>query len=169
MTTHNHPIPIIVLLLLSLLATSCQEKPAAEREEQAKSPTPFAAYNHTALVVSQLDTSVAFYQKLFQFDTLPYPFPPREGIRSKWLRMGEKAELHLAQLDGEEPDPYAPGHLGIMVSSLDTLLDRLYTVSAAYKQGMETPPLLDTMPYGARTTMIKDPDGYLIHIIETMP
>lgn len=169
MTTHNHPMPVIVLFLLSLLATSCQEKPAAEREEQAIAPATFAAYNHTALVVSNLDTSVAFYQQLFQFDSLPYPFPPREGIRSTWLRMGENAELHLAQLEGEQPDPYAPGHLGIMVSSMDTLLDRLYAISPAYTEGKETPPVLDTMPYGARTTMIKDPDGYLIHIIESLP
>ena len=55
-----------------------------------------------------------------------------------------------------------------MVSSIDTLLTRLFEVSNAYKQGREKRPIIDKMPYGARTIMINDPDGYGMHIIESI-
>ena len=35
-----------------------------------------AWYNHTLLDVKNLENSVDFYTKVFQADTIPYPFPP---------------------------------------------------------------------------------------------
>jgi catechol 2,3-dioxygenase-like lactoylglutathione lyase family enzyme len=157
---------IVFFFIISL--TACNNTPAVDSTDHSATQEPFAAYNHTALVVSNLDASVAFYQQLFQFDTIPYPFPPRTGIRAKWLKIGEDVELHLGELEGEPSNDFNPGHLGFTVSSIDTLLKRLYEVSSAYnKLAKEERPVIDKMPYGARTIMINDPDGYGIHIIES--
>lgn len=163
-----HLLSTIVIPLFTILLAACNNKPVDDSFDISMAQSQFAEYNHTALVVSNLDTSVAFYQGVFQFDTIPYPFPPRKGIEATWLKIGENVELHLAEFEGDTPKNFNPGHLGFMVSSIDTLLTRLFEVSSAYKQGKEKRPVIDEMPYGARTLMIKDPDGYDIHIIESI-
>ena len=56
-----------------------------------------------------------------------------------------------------------------MVISMDAFLKRLMEVSSDYKSGKYEQPIIDRMPYGAKTIMIKDPDGNEIHVIEAMP
>jgi catechol 2,3-dioxygenase-like lactoylglutathione lyase family enzyme len=138
-----------------------------------------AWYNHTLLDVKNLESSVDFYTKVFQADTIPYPFPPSSQYIVKWLRVGEGIELHLSQWVTDTTKaitevPSAPGlvgfvHLGFMVISMDAFLKRLLEVSSDYKSGKYKQPIIDKMPYGAKTIMIKDPDGNEIHIIEAMP
>ena len=138
-----------------------------------------AWYNHTLLDVQNLESSVAFYTKVFQADTIPYPFPPNPLYTVKWLSIGEGIELHLSQwVKGttksnnealSEPGHVGLVHLGFMVSSLDPFLNRLMEVSSDYQSGKYERPIIDKMPYGAKTIMIKDPDGNEIHIIEAMP
>ena len=95
------------------------------------------------------------------------------------MRFDEGIELHLSQWVNDTSKvitdvPSAPGlvgfvHLGFMVISVDTFLKRLMEVSSDYKSGKYKQPVIDKMPYGAKTIMIKDPDGNEIHIIEAMP
>ncbi len=42
-------------------------------------------------------------------------------------------------------------------------------VSSDYKSGKYKHPIIERMPYGAKTIEIKDPDGNEIHVIEAMP
>ncbi|MES2645486.1 MAG: VOC family protein [Bacteroidota bacterium] len=138
-----------------------------------------AWYNHTLLDVQNLESSVAFYTKVFQADTIHYPFPPSPQYNVKWLSIGEGIELHLSQwvIDTSKVIhvmPSAPGHvgfvhLGFMVVSIDDFLKRLMEVSTDYKSGKYKQPVIDRMPYGAKTIEIKDPDGNEIHVIEAMP
>ena len=136
-------------------------------------------YNHTLLDVKNLESSVDFYTKVFQADTIPYPFSPSPEYIVKWLRVGEGIELHLSQwvndttkVISEVPSgPRLVGfvHLGFMVISMDAFLKRLLEVSSDYKSGKYKHPIIDKMPYGAKTIEIKDPDGNEIHVIEAMP
>lgn len=138
-----------------------------------------AWYNHTLLDVKNLESSVDFYTKVFQADTIPYPFPPSPEYIVKWLRVGEGIELHLSQwvndtakiISDVSSVPKYVGfvHFGFMVISMDDFLKRLMEVSSDYKSGNYKQPIIDRMPYGAKTIMIKDPDGNEIHIIEAMP
>ena len=138
-----------------------------------------AWYNHALLDVQNLENSVAFYTKVFQADTIPYPFPPSPEYIVKWLRVGEGTELHLSQwvidttkvISEVAAGPKYVGfvHFGFMVSSMDAFLKRLMEVSIDYKSGKYKQPIIERMPYGAKTIMIKDPDGNEIHVIEAMP
>lgn len=138
-----------------------------------------AWYNHTLLDVKNLEHSVAFYTKVFQADTIPYPFAPSPQYIVKWLRVGEGIELHLSQWLNDTTKviseiPSVPGqvgfvHLGFMVNSMDAFLKRLMEVSSDYKSGKYKHPIIERMPYGAKTIEIKDPDGNEIHVIEAMP
>ena len=138
-----------------------------------------AWYNHTLLDVKNLERSVDFYTKVFQADTIPYPFTPSPEYIVKWLRVGEGIELHLSQwiTDSAKVSSDVPSgprfvgfvHLGFMVKSMDAFLKRLLEVSSDYKSGKYKLPLMDKMPNGAKTITINDPDGNEIHIIEAMP
>jgi catechol 2,3-dioxygenase-like lactoylglutathione lyase family enzyme len=138
-----------------------------------------AWYNHTLLDVKNLESSVAFYTKVFQADTIPYPFPPSPQYIVKWLRVGDGIELHLSQWVNDTTNVIsdAPSgssqvgfvHLGFMVVSMDAFLKALMDESGDYKSGKYAQPIIDRMPYGAKTIMIKDPDGNEIHVIEAMP
>jgi catechol 2,3-dioxygenase-like lactoylglutathione lyase family enzyme len=138
-----------------------------------------AWYNHTLLDVKNLESSVNFYTKVFQIDTILYPFPPSPEYLVKWLRVGEGIELHLSQWVNDTTKvtsvaPSVPGHvglvhLGFMVTSMDAFLKRLMEVSSDYKSGKYKLPIIDRMPYGAKSIEIKDPDGIEIHVIEAMP
>ena len=138
-----------------------------------------AWYNHTLFDVKSLESSVAFYTKVFQADTIPYPFPPSPQYIVKWLRVGEGIELHLSQWLNDTTKVISeissvPGHvgfvhLGFMVNSMDAFLKRLMEVSSDYKSGKYNHPIIQRMPYGAKTIEIKDPDGNEIHVIEAMP
>jgi len=138
-----------------------------------------AWYNHTLLDVKNLESSVDFYTKVFQADTIPYPFPPSPEYIVKWLKVGEGIELHLSQWVNDTTKiisdvPLGPKyvgfvHFGFMVISMDAFLKRLMEVSSDYKSGKYKQPIIDRMPYGAKSIEIKDPDGNEIHVIEAMP
>ena len=138
-----------------------------------------AWYNHTLLDVKNLEISVDFYTKVFQADTIKYPFPPSPQYIVKWLRFGEGIELHLSQWVNDTTKiisdvPSGPKyvgfvHFGFMVISMDAFLKRLMEVSSDYKSGKYKYPIIERMPYGAKTIEIKDPDGNEIHVIEAMP
>ena len=138
-----------------------------------------AWYNHTLFDVKSLESSVDFYTKVFQADTIPYFGTPSPQYIVKWLRVGEGIELHLSQWLNDTTKviietPSVPGHvgfvhLGFMVNSMDAFLKRLMEVSSDYKSGKYRHPIIERMPYGAKTIEIKDPDGNEIHVIEAMP
>ena len=140
-----------------------------------------AWYNHTLLDVQNLESSVAFYTKVFQADTIRYPFPPSPQYIVKWLKVGEGIELHLSQWVNDTTKvkvmsdvSSVPGlvgfvHFGFMVISMDAFLKRLMQVSSDYKSGKYKQPVIERMPYGAKTVMIKHPDGNEIHVIEATP
>ncbi len=154
---------LLLLLVFSTFSTIAQR--------------PVAWYNHILLDVQNLDSSVAFYTKVFQADTIPCPFPPTPQFAVKWLKVGEGVELHLSQWLNDTTKAVAPVplghvgfvHLGFRVISMDAFLKRLNEVSSDYKYGKYKQPIIDKMPYGAKTVMIKDPDGNEIHVIEAMP
>ena len=143
----------------------------------AQKRTPW--YSHTLMDLQNLESSVAFYTKVFQADTIPCPFPPSPQYIVKWLSVGEGIELHLSQWVNDatkdiidlssEHGHVGFVHLGFMVISVDAFLKRLMEVSSDYKSGKYKQPIIDRMPYGAKTIEIKDPDGNEIHVIEAMP
>lgn len=127
---------------------------------------PIASYNHIQYYVHNVDTTVAFYKKVFDADTIRFPFPPSGATRTKWIRLANNIELHISQ---NVPDtiPFSNNfHLGFNVVSLEDFINRLMRESSDYKTGKYKEPSRDRMPSGAKTTMIRDPEGNRIHLIE---
>ena len=149
----------LLIAFILIVCVSCKQISQDEKLISSSENEPFASYNHTALVVKDLDFSIAFYNYVFEFDTIHYPFPYRENIRAKWMSTGNGAELHLGEFKGDTMQYYYPGHIGFTVASIDTILSRL----SALKYDL---PEMERMPNGERTIHIEDIDGNNIHIIE---
>lgn len=155
----QHQSKFLLIAFVLICCFSCIQKSKDEKLTTNTVDKPFAAYNHTAFVVKDLDSSVAFYNYVFEFDTIHYPFPHRENIRAKWMSIGNGGELHLGEFKGDTTQYYYPGHIGFTVSSIDTILSRL-------KELKFDLPEMENMPNGERTIHIEDIDGNNIHIIE---
>ena len=149
------------LLLVLFACVSCDEISNNEKLISTPENEPLASYNHTAFVVKNLDSSVAFYNYVFEFDTIHYPFPYRENIKAKWMSIGNGGELHLGEFKGDTTQYYYPGHIGFTVTSIDTILSRLRELKYDL-------PEMEKMPNGERTIHIVDIDGNNIHIIERL-
>lgn len=155
----NSKIFMLLIFILIFLST-CQKTDKQINLNRVPELASFASYNHTALVVKDLDSSVAFYHYIFNFDTINYPFPYREHIRAKWLSIGHNAELHLGEFIGDTTQYYYPGHIGFTVKSIDSIFSRLLKLNY-------TLPQIENMPNGERTIHITDIDSNNIHIIES--
>ena len=127
---------------------------------------PLVWYNHTQLNVKNLDTSVAFYTKVFGFDTIPCPFPNTEKKIVKWLNVGENCQIHIIENVGDTTHIVFDGHLGVNVRSLQEIKERLLKYNYGYQTGKLKIISEGKMPYGAKTASLQDPDGHLIHVIE---
>ena len=127
---------------------------------------PVVTYCHIQFYVDNVDAAVAFYTKVFDADTISCPFPPTATRRTKWLKVANNIELHLSQ---NIPDTILFNnqfHLGFNVVSIEGFIKRLMKESSDYKAGKYKEPTIDRMPSGEKTTMIRDPDGNRIHLIE---
>lgn len=151
----------ILIVFVLVCCFSCNQKTNDENSKSITVNKPFTLYNHTALVVKNLDSSIAFYNYIFEFDTIHYPFPYRENIRAKWMSTGNGGELHLGEFKGDTNKYYYPGHIGFTVASIDTILARLRELKYDL-------PEMEKMPNKERTIHIEDIDGNNIHIIERM-
>lgn len=152
----------LLLSVVLIVCVSCNQISKDDKVISGSENKPFTLYNHTALVVKNLDSSVAFYNYVFDFDTIHYPFPYRENIRAKWMSTGNGGELHLGEFKGDTTTHYNPGHIGFTVLSMDTILSRLSVLQHDL-------PEMEKMPNGERSIHIKDTDGNNIHIIERKP
>ncbi len=155
----RHLSSFLLIAYFLIACVSCKDESKDEKSMTISENRPFASYNHTALVVKNLESGVAFYNYVFEFDTIHYPFPYRENIRAKWMSTGNGGELHLGEFKGDTTEYYYPGHIGFTVASIDTILSRLSDLKYVL-------PEMEKMPNGERTIHIEDIDGNKIHIIE---
>lgn len=155
----RHQSSFLLIAYVLIACVSCKQISKDEKLIDSSENNSFASYNHTALVVKNLDSSIEFYNYVFEFDTIHYPFPHRENIRAKWMSIGNGGELHLGEFKGDTTNYYYPGHIGFTVASIDTILARL-------KELKYDLPEMEKMPNGERTIHIADIDGNNIHIIE---
>jgi lactoylglutathione lyase len=127
---------------------------------------PLAWYNHTQLNVKNIDTSLAFYTKVFELDTILCPFPSTAKKRVKWLNAGTNIQIHMIENVGDTLHIVPDGHLGFSVRSWQEIKERLLKYSYGYQTGKLKIIFDGKMPYGAKMALFQDPDGNIVHVIE---
>lgn len=116
--------------------------------------------DHLALQVSDLQKSVAFYEKVMGLQKLPEPF--HDGLHA-WMRLGPHVALHLiGGATGVTEHPIAM-HFCLHTASLDAFMASLDRARIAYRN-FKGDGKINTRVDGVRQIYLQDPDGFWIEV-----
>jgi lactoylglutathione lyase len=119
---------------------------------------PYAAFNHVALYVTDVNKSAAFYRKLFHLDTTKIPVP---GQHVKWLKMGKYLQLHLIEGKKEETQN---NHIAFSVQSLPDFILFLKKENIYFEGSSGDAGTFVIRADGVKQIYLKDPDGYRVEV-----
>ena len=119
---------------------------------------------HTCYRITDIDKSVAFYEKL-GFEELRR-MPIGDEATNVFMGLpGDDARLELTY-NHHQDGPYeigtGYGHIAITASDLDAILEKLAEIGIQ----AEKPPY-QVREGGSRLCFVRDPDGYRIEILES--
>jgi lactoylglutathione lyase len=118
-------------------------------------------FDHSTVLVSDLDRSAAFYENILYLEALETPWGPTAPIR--FYSLGGSRQLHVGLSEGRiEPDKNT--HLAFAVQDFDAYLQFLRERGVAYVnfRGSSSDP--QVRPDGVRQIYLQDPDGNWIEI-----
>jgi catechol 2,3-dioxygenase-like lactoylglutathione lyase family enzyme len=118
-------------------------------------------FNHMALSVKDVDASVAFYKKVFQFTEITNR-SAIEGIR--WLSMTEGKELHLISVIKEKVTANKALHLAFTTQKIDEFAKRLEALNIPYSDWPGKPNTVNVRADGVKQIYFQDIDGYWIEV-----
>ncbi|MEQ8242915.1 VOC family protein [Fulvivirga sp.] len=117
--------------------------------------------DHTAVVVTDLDKSVAFYKDILQLKEIKAP-GDKEKIR--WFTLGNFDQLHLIKAD-EMPDIKTRSvHFSLNTQNFDAFVASLESKGVIYTDWPGENFKQSKRPDGVRQVYIQDPDGNWIEL-----
>lgn len=142
------PMVLLATLILSALPASAQ-------------PVFTPQFDHTTILVSDLEASVVFYRDILQLTPLDTPFGASAPIR--FFALGGARQLHVG-VAAERTRPDKNVHLAFAIREFDAFLRFLREQGVAYEDfpGASRDP--QVRPDGVRQVYLQDPDGNWIEI-----
>lgn len=120
------------------------------------SASPFE-YDHYAMLVSDLDTSVAFYSKVPQLEET---FSGTEQPRIRWFSLGGNNQLHIIQAAGAAAIVKHKGvHLALTTPNFDEFEKRLKDNRIPFENWPGEARKSNAQPDGVKQLYMRDPDG----------
>lgn len=119
------------------------------------------AFDHQAIVVSDLDSSAAFYEEVLGLDEIK-----NETGKStrRWFSLGGDLQLHLLADEMEGVKVNKSIHLAVNISNFDAFVENLKERDIPFTDWPGTAGKISTRPDGVKQVYIKDPDGYSIEV-----
>ena len=119
------------------------------------------SFDHMALYVRNLDTSMQFYTRLFHFDTLPHP---KLELRYQWYKVGTGSALHMVEgLKDTVSIPFF-SHFCFSVPSIDDFAGSLDQYGIKYYSGPDRKKGFRLRNDGVKQLFFQDPDKYWIEV-----
>jgi len=114
---------------------------------------------HTAIEVSDLDATRAFYEELLGLErSREYE---KDGVKNYYVTGAGPGELQFRVVD-DAPDPGGIEHLAVAADDVDaTVADAVAAFDVTVE---EEPRTLERV--NRRLAVLTDPDGYAVHLIE---
>ena len=117
--------------------------------------------DHYAINVSNLETSVSFYQEVFGLKEIANG-TAKDHIR--WFRLGDTQELHIIQVNALDKKIPKGVHLALAVSDFDRFRESLTKKKITYSDWPGKEQSISIRPDKVRQLYFQDPDGYWIEV-----
>ena len=117
--------------------------------------------NHLALSVKDLDTSIGFYQELFDLQEITNRTEV-EGVR--WLSLGEGKELHLISIVKDPVSINKAVHFAFTTPDFDAFFTKLQNMQLAYSDWPGNSGKVQIRADGVKQVYFQDPDGYWLEV-----
>ena len=128
---------------------------------QTNSNKTMASLNHTAIYVSDLEKTAAFYGGVLGLDTIPEPFHDGKHI---WYSLAPGVAMHVIEGLNEKQVHPRNHHTCFSVASVDSFIEVLKKNNIGWED-RDGAKMKSTMrPDGVKQIWFTDPDGYWIEI-----
>ena len=117
--------------------------------------------DHIALLVRDLDESVAFLTGVLGLAEMPNPMG---GSTIRWIEIGDGRRFHVQAGDISRIRIEKQTHFALTASDFDAVLARLRRDGIAFSDMKGTPGAINTRPDGMRAIFLQDPNGYWFEI-----
>ncbi|KAB8154383.1 VOC family protein [Kordia sp. TARA_039_SRF] len=118
-------------------------------------------FNHIALSVKDVATSIAFYQKVFQFKEIKNT---ASTSKTRWLAIGEGKQLHLISRPNAEIKINKAVHIAFTTDDFEGFATFLNEENIPYSDWRDTPNKDYVRDDGIRQVYFQDPDGYWVEV-----
>jgi catechol 2,3-dioxygenase-like lactoylglutathione lyase family enzyme len=119
------------------------------------------SFNHIALSVKDVATSITFYQKVFQFEEIPNT---ASTSKTRWLAIGEGKQLHLIDRPNAEIKTNKAVHFALATANFHEFVQFLKETNIPYSDWRNTPNKEYVRDDGIQQVYFQDPDGYWIEV-----
>lgn len=119
------------------------------------------SFNHLALAVKDVEESVNFYQKVFQFTEIKNT---ASGSKTRWLSMGEGKELHLIPRPDADIKIVKAVHFAFATADVAAFAKKLELLSIPYYDWLGEKNKIYVRDDGIKQVYFQDPDGYWLEV-----
>ena len=118
-------------------------------------------FNHTTILVVDMNKSADFYEKVMLFSRIQEPFHDNKHI---WEKIGDHNELHIVE-GAKQIMPHDINiHLAFSVPSVEDFAKHLDAMNIKYGDWSQKNKAPQTRPDGVKQIYFQDPDGYWIEV-----
>lgn len=119
------------------------------------------SFNHLALAVTDVDTSVAFYQSVFDFTEIKNT---ASKSKTRWLSLGKGKELHIIPRPQASIKIVKAVHVAFSTNDFDAFMAHIVSLNIQYFDWPGTPNSYNVRNDGIKQLYFKDPNGYWIEV-----
>lgn len=118
-------------------------------------------FNHDAFVVTNLNNSADFFNKILLLDEIESPV---HNPMIRWFSLGDSLQLHLIQVENALIVPNKAHHLSLSISDMSAFVEHLTRHNIPFEDWLGEKQKIQLRADGVQQLYIQDPDGHWIEI-----
>jgi len=118
-------------------------------------------FNHIALSVKDVGTSIKFYQNVFKLAEIENT---ASDSKTRWLALKKGIQLHLIPRPNAEIKTNKAVHFALSTKDIDEFVKHLDTLQIDYTDWVNSPNKDYIRKDGIKQVYFMDPDGYWIEV-----
>ena len=158
---------VFILISLGLLACQSTEQDTLQQNDNTEEETPAISptqlsFDHQALIVRDLETTVEFYENSLGLEQI-YNATEQEHIR--WFDLGNGTGLHIIESEeAPQVSKHKSVHLAFTVANFDDFVASLEFLEVPFEDWPGNPGVFNYRPDSVRQVYFQDPDGYWLEV-----